>query len=335
MAAGNAATARTLGSFPNCCGGSAARFYQRLSDYQQRIAKELLDRLLVLRSVSNPRAARAGRPAAQPGAAVRGPARPLPAENLRQGGHLGPAARERFVGDVRRVDAEATGNPLQVYEASKHMKHSYEQAAVYAFIAIVIVLLVEFRDLHYLLMAMLPLVVGAVQMFGIMGLLDIPLNSANLIVLPLIIGLGVENGIHIVNDFRRRPAVTTAWHRHDHRRGHQFADHDGWICGLDGRQHQGLQSLGRVLTIGMSCCLLSAGAAEPATLCIRPAPSRRVRTWRPKRAARSCGRGRSRPASRRAGNRRHAVNAGAGDGPAETTFNESRAGWYGPSPRIQ
>ena len=71
--------------------------------------------------------------------------------------------------DIRSVDPAATGNPLQVYEASRHMKRSYQQAAVYALIAIMAVLIIEFRNLHYPLLAMLPLGVGVLQMFGLMG----------------------------------------------------------------------------------------------------------------------------------------------------------------------
>ena len=96
-------------------------------------------------------------------------------------------------------------------------------------------------------------------MFGIMGLLDIPLNSANLIVLPLIIGLGVENGIHIINDYRRR---TSSYHRMSTATTtavviNSLTTMVGFAALMIAR-HQGLQSLGRVLTIGMSCCLLSA-----------------------------------------------------------------------------
>ena len=158
------------------------------------------------------------------------------------------AARETFVNEIRTVDKEVTGNPLQVYEASRHMKRSYQQAAVYALVTIVLMLWLDFGSVRYVLLALLPLGLGVLQMFGLMGFLNIPLNSANMIVLPLIIGLGAENGIHIVNDFRRRTghyhrmstATTTAVILNSLTTMVGFA-------ALMVASHQGLWSLGRVL----------------------------------------------------------------------------------------
>ena len=52
-------------------------------------------------------------------------------------------ALETFVNEVRSVDPRATGNPLQAYEASLEMKSSYEQAALYALLVIMVVLRVR------------------------------------------------------------------------------------------------------------------------------------------------------------------------------------------------
>ena len=232
---------------------------QRVADFQQRVAADLLGRLHMLQRAANP----------EPPSLQDLPDSLLTRFIGRSGKFLmkiyskkdiwNLADRERFVQDIRSVDPDATGNPLQVYEASRHMKRSYEQAAIYAFIAIVVMLIIEFRNLHYPLLAMLPLGMGMLQMFGLMGFLNIPLNSANMIVLPLILGLGAENGIHIVNDFRRR---TARYHRMSSATTtaviiNSLTTMVGFAA-LMVANHQGLQSLGRVLTIGMSCCLLSA-----------------------------------------------------------------------------
>ena len=64
-------------------------------------------------------------------------------------------ALSQFVAEVRSVDPRATGNPLQTYEASLEMKHSYEQAALYALAIILAVLVLEFRSLKFALLAAL------------------------------------------------------------------------------------------------------------------------------------------------------------------------------------
>jgi hopanoid biosynthesis associated RND transporter like protein HpnN len=244
----------------------AAECYSRLSDYQQRMAGDLLSRLHTLRAMANPE--------------------PPKLSDLPEGlvtrfvGHGGRyllkiysngniwdmQAMEKFVRDVRSVDPRATGNPLQTYEASREMKRSYEQAAWYALAAVLIVVYIDFRSLRYTLLAMLPLGAGMLQLFGLLGLLNIPLNPANMIVLPLLLGIGVDNGVHVVHDFRMQkgryrisPSTASAI----------------LICSLTTMvgfgtlmiaSHRGLQSLGRVLTIGISCCLFASLVMLPAWL---------------------------------------------------------------------
>ena len=65
-----------------------------------------------------------------------------------------------------------------------------------------IVLMLDFRSISHSLLALSPLVLGVWQMFGVLGLLDIPFNAANMIVLPLILGIGIDNGVHVIHDWR-------------------------------------------------------------------------------------------------------------------------------------
>jgi predicted RND superfamily exporter protein len=175
-------------------------------------------------------------------------------------------ALARFVREVRSVDPQVTGHPLQAYEASLEMKHSYEKAALYALVIIVAVLLFDFRNLRDALLAAAPLALGVLQMFGLLGLLGIPLNPANLIALPLILGIGVDYGVHIVHEYRdsrgpyrMSPSTAVA----------VLVDALTTIVGFGTlmiASHQGLQSLGRVLTIGVSCCLFTSLVMLPALL---------------------------------------------------------------------
>jgi predicted RND superfamily exporter protein len=227
--------------------------------FQQRVAADLLGRLAMLRDAANPEGPTLADLPASLVCRFIGRTGKFLLKIYAKNDIWNLAAREAFVNEIRTVDKEVTGNPLQVYEASRHMKRSYQQAAVYALVTIVLMLWFDFGSLRYVLLAMLPLGLGVLQMFGLMGFLNIPLNSANMIVLPLIIGLGAENGIHIINDFRRRTgryhrmsaATTTAVILNSLTTMVGFA-------ALMVASHQGLWSLGRVLTIGMSCCLMCA-----------------------------------------------------------------------------
>jgi hypothetical protein len=175
-------------------------------------------------------------------------------------------ALQKFVYEVRSVDPRATGNPLQAYEASLQMKKSYEESALYALFVIMTVLVLDFRSLRYALLAAVPLGVGVLQTFGLLGILNVPLNPANLIALPLILGIGVDYGVHIIHDYREQrgryrmsPSAAVA----------VVVDSSTTIVGFGSlmvASHQGLVSLGRVLTIGVTCCLFTSMIMLPALL---------------------------------------------------------------------
>jgi predicted RND superfamily exporter protein len=175
-------------------------------------------------------------------------------------------ALERFVKDVRAVDPRATGNPLQAYEASLEMKRSYEQAAIYSLIVILAVLWLDFRSIVHSLLAALPLALGMAQTLGLMGLVGIDLNPANLIGIPLILGIAVDYGVHIVHDALERPgpyriSASTA--------NSVLVDALTTILGFGAlmvASHKGLESLGRVLTLGVTTCTITSLVLLPAIL---------------------------------------------------------------------
>ncbi|MBX3411338.1 MAG: MMPL family transporter [Pirellulales bacterium] len=246
----------------------AERCYELLSTFQQHMAGDLLSRLHVLGQMSSP----------EPPQLTDLPESLVDRFVGQHGRHLlkiyGKGSiwemehLERFVHDVRKVDPRVTGNPLQAYEGTFQMKSSYEEASIYAAVIIIAVLFLDFRSIRFAALAALPLGLGMVQMFGLMGTLNIPLNPANMIALPLILGLGVDYGVHIVHDFldqkgpyRMAPSTAVA----------VLVDSLTTIVGYGAMMiaaHQGMQSLGRILTIGVACCTFSALVILPALLTI-------------------------------------------------------------------
>jgi len=246
--------------------------YRALAAFQQRSAGELLSRLHALAAVCDPQA-----PALDD----------LPSSLVERfvgssGKHLlkiygrgdiwNFEALEKFVHDVRSVDPRATGNPLQAYEASLEMKRSYEQAGISAFVVILFVLWLDFRSIRNSLLAVLPLIVGVVQMLGLMGLVGLDLNPANLIGIPLVLGIAVDYGVHVIHDFLERPgpyrmSASTA--------NSVLVDALTTILGFGAlmvASHRGLESLGRLLTLGVTCCTFTSLVVLPALLTwLRPA----------------------------------------------------------------
>ncbi|MEO5804555.1 MAG: MMPL family transporter [Verrucomicrobiota bacterium] len=174
--------------------------------------------------------------------------------------------QEEFVRQLRTVDPNVTGTPVQLYEYTTLLRESYEQAAWYALGAIAILVLIHFRSLAAVILALLPVGVGAVWMVGLMGHYGISFNPANIMTLPLVIGIGVTNGIHILNRFaeERTPAI--------------LAKSTGKAILVSGlttiagfgslilAKHQGIASLGFVMSVGVTTCMIAALAFLPALL---------------------------------------------------------------------
>ena len=173
---------------------------------------------------------------------------------------------KRFVAEVESIDPQATGHPVQTYYASRHLQISYVQAGVLALLSVFALLLFDFRSIRHSLLAMVPLAMGFLQMCGLIGWFGIPLNAANLIALPLILGIGVDDGVHMVHEMRRS------------RGRFRLTDSTGVgvilistttmasFGALILARHQGLRSLGQVLTLGTFLCLTCSMIAFPALL---------------------------------------------------------------------
>lgn len=107
-----------------------------------------------------------------------------------------------FVSQVKSVVPNATGEPVMVYESLTVLRDSYLKAFVYAFIGIAVILLINFKSIRFALIGSLPLATGLLLMIGGMWLSGVSFNSANIIVLPLILGVGIDSAIYIVNRYR-------------------------------------------------------------------------------------------------------------------------------------
>jgi hopanoid biosynthesis associated RND transporter like protein HpnN len=175
---------------------------------------------------------------------------------------------EAFCRQIQTVDPEATGKPFGTVEGLKAMKNGFQRAGLYAFLAIVLVLWCDFRRVGYTLIALTPLGVGLVLALGLLGLSGLALNPANIIALPLVLGVGVDNGVHLLHDYliRRRQGLRTV--SYPIARGVLVKGLTTMIGfgTLMISSQRGLASLGLCLTLGVGCCLLASLVFLPALL---------------------------------------------------------------------
>ncbi len=199
-----------------------------------------------------------------------------------EGSMLSPEQLDPFVKAVLDAAPQATGPAVQIYESTRIITRSYLFAAIYAAGAILILLVIDFRSAWDALTAMLPVCLGFVGTFGIMALTDTPLNFANVMVMPLILGLGVDAGVHAVHRWLMQPddrprglaggtgrAVTLT----------TITTAIGFACMMTA-QHRGIQSLGFVMVIALVLTWCATVFVLPSVLALRPDPRNRPgRRW--------------------------------------------------------
>jgi hopanoid biosynthesis associated RND transporter like protein HpnN len=174
--------------------------------------------------------------------------------------------QEKFVTDLRKVDPNVTGTPVQLYEYETLLKDSYVQAAWYSLAAIALMVFFHFRSLGAVILSLLPVGIGTLWLTGLMGWFDIPINLANIMTLPLVIGIGVTNGVHILNRFaeERTPGILA--------RSTGKAVLVSGLTAIAGfgslilAKHHGIYSLGCVMATGIATCMIAGLTFLPALL---------------------------------------------------------------------
>ena len=174
--------------------------------------------------------------------------------------------QEKFVAALRTVDPNVTGTPVQLYEYETVMKDSFVQAAWYSLAAIALMVLFHFRSVGAVILALLPVAIGSLWLAGLMGRFGIPINLANIMTLPLVIGIGVTNGIHILNRFaeERTPGILS--------RSTGKAVLVSGLTAIAGfgslmlSKHHGLFTLGCLMAVGIATCMVAGLTFLPALL---------------------------------------------------------------------
>jgi len=174
--------------------------------------------------------------------------------------------QEKFITALRSVDPNVTGTPVQLYEYEELLKNSYLRAAWYSLAAIVLLVLFHFRSVGAVILALLPVGIGTLWLAGLMGWFGIPINLANIMTLPLVIGIGVTNGIHILNRFaeERTPNILA--------RSTGKAVLVSGLTAIAGfgsliiAKDRGIHSLGCVMAVGIAACMVAGLTFLPALL---------------------------------------------------------------------
>ncbi|MFM0558498.1 MMPL family transporter, partial [Paraburkholderia sediminicola] len=167
-----------------------------------------------------------------------------------------------FVHSVKKAEPNAIGGPISILNSADTIIKAFLQAAGWALLSIAILLWIALRRLSDMLRTLVPLLVSALVTLELCVVFGMPLNFANIIALPLMLGVGVAFKIYFVMAWRHGQtsllqsslthavlfsAATTA-----------TAFGSLWLS-----HHPGTSSMGRLLALSLFCTLIGAVVFQP------------------------------------------------------------------------
>jgi hopanoid biosynthesis associated RND transporter like protein HpnN len=178
------------------------------------------------------------------------------------------AVMRRFANAVLAIAPSATGAPIFILEAAKTIVAAFWQAGLWSIVSIALLLYLVLRRLVDVALTLVPLLVAIIVTLEICVLIDLPLNFANIIALPLLLGVGVAFKIYYVMAWR---AGETHFLQLSLTRAVLFsalatatAFGSLWFS-----HHPGTASMGKLMALALATTLAAAVLFQPALLATR------------------------------------------------------------------
>jgi predicted RND superfamily exporter protein len=173
-------------------------------------------------------------------------------------------------GGIAESDYILTGANLLSAALKDIILSNLRSSLLFAVLSIGAVLIIYYRSVTLLLLSLSPLMAGLAIIAGIMVLAGIDFNFFNILILPMIVGIGIDDGVHLTNTFRR---VTT------HNAVREIARTGRAVIltslttlagfgSLALSHYPGLKSMGYVAVIGISACLAASLVIMPAVFAL-------------------------------------------------------------------
>jgi hopanoid biosynthesis associated RND transporter like protein HpnN len=181
------------------------------------------------------------------------------------------AALDRFVAAVRTVAPDAAGSAVYIHDASRAAVAALREALVSAVVVIALLLFVIWRTVGDTALVMTPLALAATMTAGATVVLGIPFNFADVIVLPLLLGIGVDSGIHLVERARLSGIGAANLLESSTARAVLYSSlttiASFGTLGL--ARHRGMASMGLLLTVGIGLAVIANLVVLPALIELR------------------------------------------------------------------
>ncbi len=183
-------------------------------------------------------------------------------------------AFDREVGTIRTPAGDiyhASSAHIIFARMLRLMLHDGAIAAGLTLLVVFVVLSVDLRSLSHALLVLGPLITALIWVAGIMYLFDIRLNLYNIVTFPIIIGMGVDNGVHIFHRYREagRNSLRLVLRTTGAALTATSLTTVVGFAGLMLAHHPALRSIGTLSLVGLACSFITAVVVLPAILQLR------------------------------------------------------------------
>jgi hopanoid biosynthesis associated RND transporter like protein HpnN len=171
----------------------------------------------------------------------------------------------RFANAVLSAEPNAIGGPVSILKSGDTIVRAFIHAGIYALVVISLLLWATLRRITDVLMTIVPLLVAGAVTLEICVLIKLPLNFANIVALPLLLGIGVAFKIYYVTAWRegRTNLLQTSLTRAIFFSALTTATAFGslWLS-----SHPGTSSMGKLLALSLVTTLAAVLLFQPALM---------------------------------------------------------------------
>lgn len=104
-----------------------------------------------------------------------------------------------FTAELTAISPRISGLPPLMDRLMDIIGSDGRRAVLLTLAVVFVLLFMDFGSFRYALLAMVPMVIGLLWMTGLMGLLDLKINMLNIMAIPLIVGIGIDDGVHLLH----------------------------------------------------------------------------------------------------------------------------------------
>ncbi len=170
-----------------------------------------------------------------------------------------------FVTAVLPIEPNSTGPAILLFEAANTVVHAFVLAGIFALSAIAVLLWITLKRTIDVLLTLVPLIVAGIVTLEICVIIDLPLNFANVIALPLLLGVGVAFKIYYIMAWRsgKTALVQSSLSRAVIFSAMTTATAFGslWLS-----SHPGTSSMGKLMALALVCTMAAAVLFQPALM---------------------------------------------------------------------